>query len=629
LVIRRRPFLTCLTLLLVPLLLLALINYWLSLNSTEAAIQAGLHSELATFASMIDRIMDEQAVALRELAEANPTQHYASGNDESILNGRASADVVRNAGVGRTAETDLQARLSALLARGYFERIVLHDRNRVRFVAEPGIGTGTAVSITIHTQNFLPDLPRAESKIWDQKVSSASCSSPSTTSSGATVNCAVPVFSSDPSAGVVAAVVGQLKLDSVLSQAASLVEQTNSGSRSGPMVIVLDRFRRLLYHPNDSLKHQLVDSALPDFMPVAASMTRNESGNGRFTQPTGEEYIAAFRPLTRIDAAVAVARNRSTALQTAKRAGWIGIAVAFGLALPAAFVWDRFRQRQSRGIDRVAEGVTAIAKGELDRQIVVSSDDGTRIIADNINLMTERYRDQLAREAEVHQFESFVRLSAMLTHDLKNAIEALSLIVGNMEVHFDNKEFRADMMKSLTLATEKLKALVARISNPITTLSGEHKMPKPVDLVGVLRRVLAVVAEPVRAKYEIELKVPASMHALVDPERIDRVIENLVINAIEAMGERGGKLRVEIGTAGPDKVFLSVSDTGQGMSKEFIDHRLFRPFATTKRSGVGLGLYTCREVVRANAGTIDVESKQGVGTTFRVVLPSAEVEGRN
>jgi signal transduction histidine kinase len=153
-------------------------------------------------------------------------------------------------------------------------------------------------------------------------------------------------------------------------------------------------------------------------------------------------------------------------------------------------------------------------------------------------------------------------------------------------------------------------------------------MPRPVDLVAAVQRVLALIAEPVRSKYEIELKVPASLHALVDPERIDRVIENLVINAIEAMGERGGKLTVEVGEAGAEKIFLSVSDTGQGMSKEFIDNRLFRPFATTKRSGVGLGLYTCREVVRANAGTIEVQSRQGVGTTFRVVLPSA-VEGRN
>jgi signal transduction histidine kinase len=93
------------------------------------------------------------------------------------------------------------------------------------------------------------------------------------------------------------------------------------------------------------------------------------------------------------------------------------------------------------------------------------------------------------------------------------------------------------------------------------------------------------------------------------------------------MGDKG-KLTIEAGEAGPGKVFLSVSDTGPGMSSDFVENRLFRPFSTTKRSGVGLGLYTCREVVRANGGAIEVQSKQGVGTTFRVVLPSATIEGQ-
>jgi signal transduction histidine kinase len=61
------------------------------------------------------------------------------------------------------------------------------------------------------------------------------------------------------------------------------------------------------------------------------------------------------------------------------------------------------------------------------------------------------------------------------------------------------------------------------------------------------------------------------------------------------------------------------------MSRPFIEERLFHPFATTKKKGVGLGLYTCREVVRANGGSIEVESKEGAGTTFRVMLPSATI----
>jgi len=76
-------------------------------------------------------------------------------------------------------------------------------------------------------------------------------------------------------------------------------------------------------------------------------------------------------------------------------------------------------------------------------------------------------------------------------------------------------------------------------------------------------------------------------------------------------------------------VAFSISDTGPGISQTFIDNRLFHPFATTKRNGVGLGLYTCREVVQANAGYIEVHSIEGAGATFRVVLPSAPINERS
>jgi len=195
-----------------------------------------------------------------------------------------------------------------------------------------------------------------------------------------------------------------------------------------------------------------------------------------------------------------------------------------------------------------------------------------------------------------------------------------------MEWHFDKKEFRADAMKSVTGATNNLRALVARLTNPVITLSGEHKRPQPVDLVPMLRQVISIIAEPARGKHEIKIDLPESLFALVDIERMNKVVENLIINALEAMNMEKGTLSIAAGTTDEGKPFFSVSDTGAGMSPRFIKEKLFRPFATTKKRGVGLGLYTCREVVVANGGSIEVDSQEGAGTTFRVVLPSAAID---
>jgi len=327
-------------------------------------------------------------------------------------------------------------------------------------------------------------------------------------------------------------------------------------------------------------------------------------------------------------AAIAAA-NAQLMLDDARYAGWKGLSAALLLAILSALFLTHRWQRQSRGIERVSEGVEAIAQGKLDHRIELLSSDDLRPLADNVGLMTKQLKDQIAREAETRQFQSFVRLSAVLTHDLKNAIEALSLTVTNMERHFDNQEFRADALKTLRSATENLRGLVARLSNPVTTLSGEHKRPTPVDLVPMLNRVISMTAEPARAQHEVKIDLPESIFAMVDIDRMNKVAENLIINALEAMADKKGTLTIEAGQTGEGKPFFSVKDTGEGMSPRFIEETLFRPFATTKKRGVGLGLYTCREVVRANGGSIEVDSQQGAGTTFRVVLPSAAIDKRS
>ena len=328
-----------------------------------------------------------------------------------------------------------------------------------------------------------------------------------------------------------------------------------------------------------------------------------------------------IRRLLNENHSAAVAQRPEDFLAEARRNGWLGIFVAIIFAALLGWLLSGYLQRQTRGLNRVTEGVAAIAGGKLDHRIELSSDD-LRPLAENLGLMTQQLRDQLAREAESRQFQSFVRLAAILTHDLKNAIEALSLTVENMERHFDNEEFRADARKSLTGATDKLRALVTRLTNPISTLSGEHKIPKPVDLIPMLRSVVSQTAKPAAGEHALKVELPEKLMALADAQRMEKVLENLIINALEAMHEKPGCLTISAGENADAKPFFRVSDTGEGMSERFIEQRLFHPFATTKRRGVGLGLYTCREVVVANGGSISVESREGAGTTFTVVLPS-------
>ena len=572
---RPKPFLTYFILCAVPLLLLAGLNYSTNMRTVRSTVGAIVQNDLNSFTVGVDESLNERRTEILRLAITPAVQDFLIKRHSDPL----------------SVFTHVQGAPSLLATLGgssaYFQSVALFDATEKPVCYRRGEGEWRFIDAD--AQN----LPRPDQRLWNTQ-GNVLLEKPGTTPG--TIEYSAPIHD-EKAAMNVGGVVGVLDLQRVFAAAARGLE---SRSNKASMVIVTDHSGKTLYHTD-----------------------RTQTGDA--LSAFGPGYATASALIPNLDVAATVGRRQSDFTSSAHVWGITGLVLALLFALTGAFVLERHVQRRSRGIARVTEDVSAIAKGEIDRRIVLQSSDDARVLADNINVVTERLRAQIAREEESRQFDSFVRLSAMLTHDLKNAIEGLSLTVANMERHFDNPQFRADALKGLTSATDKLRAIVARLARPLMTLSGEHKRPTNVDLVPIMQRVIAMTAEPGRGKHTIVTRLPPNLYALADPARIEEVIENLVLNALEAM-DKSGTLTIEAGHTPTGAPTFSISDTGQGMSRAFIDTQLFRPFSTTKKTGIGLGLYTCREVIRASAGTIEVDSVEGAGTTFRVVLPSLPID---
>jgi putative PEP-CTERM system histidine kinase len=212
------------------------------------------------------------------------------------------------------------------------------------------------------------------------------------------------------------------------------------------------------------------------------------------------------------------------------------------------------------------------------------------------------------------QFESFNRMSAFVVHDLKNLIAQLSLLISNSERHKHNPAFQEDMLQTVGHSVEKMKRLLVQ-------LRGAYSLepPIPVALNGLLQQVIAARAgaSPV-PHLEMEDGV---LSVVAHPARLERVIGHLVQNAIDATPPEG-KVRVQLRHRNSCAV-IEIADTGCGMSEQFIRQRLFRPFESTKPTGMGIGAYEARQYIRELGGRIEVESRLAEGTIFRVTLPPA------
>jgi signal transduction histidine kinase len=608
----------------VPLVALSVFNYLSSARAVEAELRADAQRDALAVANDVEKRLGEREEAIASLARSAVVREYMQSATPLPS---AAGDVPEN----------VQAEVRAFLQSSpkyYLAVACLNSARQPLFRAELNKKSrDEAFAVRFQTQDFLPNNFTPDELVW-----TASQKTPLLRSAlrreanGSALRYTIPIFVEPESASSQrGALIVDLRLDALLDDAASVADSSSNSSRSSQpsrLVIMLDSAGNAVYHTNDALKYQPVEKAMPpSFRSLTAAMKEEQSGWQFYDSTEGDRWLAAYTPVSPLNLSVAVAGNYSVAVESLRRMGWIsvGFTLLLGL-LMAALLWLSLR-RTARSIERVTEGAVAIAGGRLDEHIEVRSSDETRLLAETFNAMTDRLREQIAREAETRQFESFMRLSAVLTHDLKNSILALSLLVSNMERQFDHEEFRADAMKSLTEATNKLRSLVSKLSEPVRSLSGEFKLPRPVDLIPIIKHVLAQTAEPAASLHEVEIILPQSLVAVVDDERIEKVVENLVLNALEAMGTKKGKLKVEAGPAEEGFVFFSVSDTGPGMTEEFQRTRLFRPFATTKPLGVGLGLYTCRELIKALGGRIEVESKRGSGACFRIVLPSGQITG--
>ncbi|HKO97511.1 MAG TPA: ATP-binding protein [Pyrinomonadaceae bacterium] len=614
---RRKLLLTLVGLALAPLLLLAAFNYWTGLRTAEETLHRNQDRDIAQFTNEIGEFLALSKNELTKLSRARALVQYLESPGS---NNDSSSSLDQPSPAGTVTYSEVQALVASVLnSHTHISRIsVFKNSSEPLFLAEQR-EFETYQPVEFRTKDFPTTQPKPDSRVWTSEHPDVFSSPVSVAPFGSFMLFTAPVFGGENEKSLAGALVAEVRLDPVFSDAARA--DTAAAQPSANMFIILDRSGKVLYHTNEEARKAPLNESMPNFLPVANQMLSSERGRTSFVaRSNGRTYATTYSRLPALDAFVARASDQDLAMAEAHRNGRLGILVAILLGSAAAITLARYWRKEARGIQRVSEGVEAMAHGKLDHRIDLRSRDDLRPIADNLEVMTRQLREQLAREAETREFQSFVRLSAILTHDLKNAIEALSLTVSNMERHSENAEFRVEAMKTLRDATNDLRTLVARLSSPVTTLSGEHKLPQKIDLVPVLRRVISKTA--IGGPHEVKLELPDSLFALVDVERIDRVIENLIINAREAMAGKAGTITVAGGFVSEGQPFFSVSDTGEGMSQTFVDEQLFRPFATTKRRGVGLGLYTCREVIRANGGSIDVDSQPGVGTTFLVVLPS-------
>jgi signal transduction histidine kinase len=225
-----------------------------------------------------------------------------------------------------------------------------------------------------------------------------------------------------------------------------------------------------------------------------------------------------------------------------------------------------------------------------------------------------------SRLLEAERLSAIGRTAAMVGHDLRNPLQVIinTLYLARMKLELIPPQIEKHELEEIY---NKIEAQVMYMNKIVTDL---QDFSRPVELKQVktnLKELVDSVLSSISIPKNINVSVKINENAptfRVDPPSLKRVFYNLILNAIQAM-PHGGSLTIAMHST-DEQVIITVEDTGVGIPEKS-KHKIFEPFFTTKAQGQGLGLSICKKFVEANGGSIEVESEEGKGTTFKVKLP--------
>jgi two-component system, NtrC family, nitrogen regulation sensor histidine kinase NtrY len=279
--------------------------------------------------------------------------------------------------------------------------------------------------------------------------------------------------------------------------------------------------------------------------------------------------------------------------------------------------------RFSRPIRTLAQAATEIGQGNWDVRVETTGKDEIGKLALAFNRMTEELLGQRERLVQSERVAAWRELARRLAHELKNPLFPLQITVENLLRARQNSPQQFDEV--FHESTSTLLAEIANLKTIIGRFSDFSKMPAPELQAMDLNELVRSVAQLFQAQFDREphgikavLRLGDVPQISADPVLLRRVVENLVLNAIDAM-PKGGTLTFLTTTAERFAV-LEISDTGAGLTPDECE-RLFTPYYTTKQHGTGLGLAIAQSVISDHDGRISVKSKKDEGTTFHLELP--------
>ncbi len=281
-----------------------------------------------------------------------------------------------------------------------------------------------------------------------------------------------------------------------------------------------------------------------------------------------------------------------------------------------------FSRKVTSPLLQLVQGTKEVAEGDWDYRIRVTSKDEVGQLGSAFNEMVSTLREKQDQVVSLEKMAAWREIARVLAHEIKNPLTPIQLMVQQMQDKYQGND--AEYKKLLAECTEIVSDEIESLRTLVREFSEFARMPQlqfaPGDLNALIEEVRRIYAND-----NIELMLDDNIPELsFDHEKLRRVLINLLENSMDSIREKGSG-EVCISTQlDSENVILTCRDSGNGIPEE-IKSKIFEPYFSTKKSGMGLGMAIVQRIIWEHGGRIEVESEVGKGTRFVIYVPLERV----
>ena len=394
-----------------------------------------------------------------------------------------------------------------------------------------------------------------------------------------------------------------------------LVDSIRIGQKG--FAFVISKEGMLIAHGRDDAKPSVIKQENRRQWEIARTVLSGRSGVFTYRNETGKEVLGVCAPMKSLGWGVVIEQPTEEAYAMARRMTYqlVTLTITFVILMTIIGLWGG---RKIVGpIRELIRGTRAVSMGDLSQRVQVKTRDEFSELGKSFNRMTE---DLLKLQEEIRRNEraiTFGKIASGLVHDLKHPIKSIENSSKLLFKMYDDPHYRETFHRTVN----------REFTNINRFLDDLHNLTHPIRLKPIALNIHKTIDEAIEG-YRLEAERNSvriqrqfqgdSFRISADRFAIERVLKNLILNAIEAMPQ-GGDLSVKTKANG-QWVEIEIQDTGCGIPKERLG-TIFEDYITTKRKGLGLGLAVSKKIVQDLNGTIEVKSEPGKGTTFTLKFP--------